>query len=151
MASFSSYFPVLLYHNILNSITIKYDIEHRCLCSPQNVRVFLTVFNSTEKKLFSHPYKDSYINENNPAEEHEIYTIYDCLSMYVTFIFKKKLQNQFNKFVCMCLLFSDITKMQSQQSKASPNPNSPVQPESTGPRQQQRKVQQKKKKKGGKW
>lgn len=45
----------------------------------------------------------------------------------------------------------DITKMQSQQSKASPNPNSPIQPESTGPRQQQRKVQQKKKKKGGKW
>ncbi|PNF21717.1 Signal recognition particle subunit SRP72 [Cryptotermes secundus] len=45
----------------------------------------------------------------------------------------------------------DITKMQRQQSKASPNPNSPVQPESTGPRQQQRKVQQKKKKKGGKW
>jgi signal recognition particle subunit SRP72 len=51
----------------------------------------------------------------------------------------------------MRLLFSDITKMQRQQSKASPNPNSPVQPESTGPRQQQRKVQQKKKKKGGKW
>ncbi|PSN45652.1 Signal recognition particle subunit SRP72 [Blattella germanica] len=45
----------------------------------------------------------------------------------------------------------DITKMQSQQSKASPNPNSPIQPESTGPRQQQRKVQQKKKKKGGRW
>ncbi|KDR23740.1 signal recognition particle subunit SRP72 [Zootermopsis nevadensis] len=45
----------------------------------------------------------------------------------------------------------DMTKMQSQQSKASPNPNSPIQPESTGPRQQQRKVQQKKKKKGGKW
>jgi len=51
----------------------------------------------------------------------------------------------------MCLLFSDIMKMPSQQSKASPNLNSPILPESTGPRQQQRKVQQKKKKKGGKW
>lgn len=61
------------------------------------------------------------------------------------------LQNQLKDFISMCLLFSDITKMQSQQSKASPNPNSPIQPESTGPRQQQRKVQQKKKKKGGKW
>ncbi|KAJ9578829.1 hypothetical protein L9F63_004933 [Diploptera punctata] len=43
----------------------------------------------------------------------------------------------------------DITKMQTQQSKVSPNPNSPIQLETTGPRQQQRKVQQKKKK-GGK-
>ncbi|XP_047114553.1 signal recognition particle subunit SRP72 [Schistocerca piceifrons] len=45
----------------------------------------------------------------------------------------------------------DITKMPSQQVKASPNPHGSPAPESAGPRQQQRKVQQKKKKKGGKW
>nr|CAD7256526.1 unnamed protein product [Timema shepardi] len=44
----------------------------------------------------------------------------------------------------------DITKMPSQQTKPSPNPNSPV-PDVSGPRQQQRKIQQKKKKKSGKW
>ncbi|XP_067002510.2 signal recognition particle subunit SRP72 [Anabrus simplex] len=45
----------------------------------------------------------------------------------------------------------DITKMPSQQAKASPNPHNSPAPEAAGPRQQQRKVQQKKKKKGGKW
>nr|CAD7568768.1 unnamed protein product [Timema californicum] len=45
---------------------------------------------------------------------------------------------------------ADITKMPSQQTKPSPNPNSPV-PDVSGPRQQQRKIQQKKKKKSGKW
>jgi len=47
MANFRSYFPILYYHSVLDSI--------------------------------------SYINEKNPEEEHEIYTIYDHLNMQVKF------------------------------------------------------------------
>lgn len=91
MTSFRSYFPILYYHSVLDSITRKYNIENRCSsCSPQNSGVFFKYcIQLNLKNLFSYPYKDSYGNEKNPAEEREMYTIYDWLIMQVRFTLKK--------------------------------------------------------------
>jgi len=99
MANFRSYFPVLLYHNVLDSITRKYNIKIRCsLCSPQNSEFFFYIIlysAQLEKVVFTylqgliHKWKESCRRTWN------IHSVW--LSQYASQIYiKKKYSSRIN-------------------------------------------------------